>query len=235
MCGRYTLSYKPGELEEAFSLPPGFREERRYNIAPGQWVIVIRPDRDGGRVGGLARWGLVPAWAKDPEGGPRPINARSEGVEAKPAFRGALRRGRCLIPATGFFEWQAGSPKQAFYIQPREGTFLAFAGLSDHWEGEAGPLDTCAILTTAPNALMAPIHDRMPVILPEAAWAAWLDPGTPLGEVLGQLLPCPAEALRAHPVGPEVGQVRNDHPGLIEPLAGLGILNPDGSAPIGEG
>jgi putative SOS response-associated peptidase YedK len=224
MCGRYTLTYKPGELEAAFDLPPGFREERRYNIAPGQWVIVIRPDRDGGRVGSLARWGLVPAWAKAPEAGPKPINARAEGVEAKPTFRGALRQGRCLIPATGFYEWQATGPKgakQPWYIQPAEGSLLAFAGLSDRWEGDAGPLETCAILTTTPNALMAPIHDRMPVILPAEAWGIWLDRATPTAQALELLRPCPPAWLRAHPVGPAVGEVRNDHPGLVEPLAGL--------------
>ena len=224
MCGRYTLSYKPGELEATFGIPSGFREERRYNIAPGQWVIVIRPDRDGGRIGVSSRWGLVPAWAKAPEGGPKPINARSEGVDTKPAFRSALRHGRCLIPATGFFEWKASGPKgpkgpkQPYYIYPAEGTFLAFAGLSDQREDETGPLDTCAILTTTPNALMAPIHDRMPVILPEPAWEAWLNPRTPLPDLLKLLRPCPSEALEAHAVGTEVGTVRNDHAGLIEPL-----------------
>ena len=222
MCGRFTLVASSQELADGTLCPrlAGFREERRYNIAPGQWVIVVRPEKDE-RVPALAQWGLVPSWARDPLAGPRPINARAEGIEAKPTFRGAFRHGRCLIPASGFYEWRGqGRAKQPFYIRPRggEGIFV-FAGLYSVWAGPEGELATCAILTTAPNALMADLHDRMPVILPPEAQAAWLDPGNRRAQDL--LLPCPAAIMEAYPVGPAVGNPRHDGPGLIQPLEGL--------------
>ena len=220
MCGRFTLYATAEELASLFGLGrEDFREEARYNIAPGQWVVIVRP----GRMRSRARWGLVPPWARGAgpreagprEAGPRPvgpkpINARAEGIAGKPLFRDALRHGRCLIPASGFYEWQG---KRPFYIRPVPGPLFAFAGLAS-----AGPEETCAILTTTPNGLMAPIHDRMPVILAPEAWARWLDPGTPEAEALALLGPCPAEGLVAHPVSPRVGSVANEGPGLIAPL-----------------
>jgi putative SOS response-associated peptidase YedK len=219
MCGRFSLHATDQELVDgtACSRLAGFREERRYNIAPGQWVIVVRPER-GERVPDAARWGLVPSWAKDPEGGPRPINARAEGIETKPTFRGAFRHGRCLIPASGFYEWKAsGAQKQPFFIRPKggEGLFV-FAGLFSEWTGSDGELKTCAIITTTSNDLMAGIHDRMPAILAGADQAAWLDPENRQAAVL--LRPFDAEAMEAYPVGLAVGNPRNDGPELIEPL-----------------
>jgi putative SOS response-associated peptidase YedK len=209
----------------------GFQEERRYNIAPGQWVIVVRPEK-GERLPGLAQWGLVPAWAKDPAAGPRPINARAEGLEAKPTFRSAFRHGRCLIPANGFYEWRArGKEKQPFFIRPRDGEgsvsgspaakretnrLFVFAGLWSIWAGPEGELATCAIITTEPNEMMAPIHNRMPVILSPADQAAWLDPDN--HQALKLLRPCPAAGMEAYPVGAAVGNPRMDGPELIEPL-----------------
>jgi putative SOS response-associated peptidase YedK len=165
----------------------------------------------------LARWGLVPSWSKDPEGGPKPINARAEGISAKPMFRGALRHGRCLIPASGFFEWKTtGKTKTPFFIRPINGGIFIFAGLMDHWMGPDGELDTCAIVTTEANSLMQPLHDRMPVILDPQAVGAWLDPENRHPEAL--LKQCPPEAMEAWQVGSAVGNVRNEFPELIEPV-----------------
>lgn len=219
MCGRFSLTATSADLAAWLQCPglAGLREERRYNIAPGQWVIVVRPER-GERVPELAQWGFVPSWAKDARGGPRPINARAEGAATHPAFRGAFKSGRCLIPASGFYEWQArGKGKQPFLIHPvAEPGLFAFAGLYSLWEGAEGPLPTCTILTTHPNAAMAPIHDRMPVILTPEDQAAWLDPANRSAADL--LRPCPPEWLALHPVGPAVGNPRNDGPELQVPL-----------------
>jgi putative SOS response-associated peptidase YedK len=223
MCGRYTLHCTSEELDSYFDLiPGGFREERRYNIAPGQWVIVIRPDKDRKRTVGAARWGLVPSWAKDPASGPKPINARAEGILDKPTFRNVLKRGRCLIPASGFYEWKATpTGKQPFYIKPVTGLF-AFAGIADSWSGPGGELETCANTTTRPNELMAPIHDRMPVILPKESWEAWLDPALSPSAAVSMLIPFPAIEMLAYPVGAAVGRVENDGPELLRPLGEAG-------------
>jgi putative SOS response-associated peptidase YedK len=217
MCGRFTLYATSRALADGTfcELLAGFREERRYNIAPGQWVIVVRPEK-GARVPDLAQWGLVPPWAKEPAAGPRPINTRAEGLVDKPMFRSAFRHGRCLIPASGFYEWKvSGKQKHPFYIRPRggEGLFL-FAGLMSTWAGPEGELTTCAIITTPSNELMAGLHDRMPVIVPVADQAAWLDPENRRAQDL--LRPCPAEGMEAFPVGPEVGNPKHDGPRLIE-------------------
>lgn len=220
MCGRFTLYASEAELVSGLLCAKlaGFREERRYNIAPGQWVIVVRPEK-GERVPDLAQWGLVPSWAKDPQAGPRPINARSEGVETKPTFRGAFRHGRCLVPASGFYEWKgAGRSKQPFYIRPRGGAGLfVFAGLMATWAGPEGELTTCTLLTTTPNALMADIHDRMPVLLAPGDQEAWLDPNNRRAADL--LRPCDPAGMEAFPVGVAVGSPRNDGPELVQPLA----------------
>lgn len=218
MCGRFALYASSEELAEALGCPAllGFQEERRYNIAPGQWVIIVRPERSG-RAPALARWGLVPGWARDPEAGPRPINARAEGLASKPTFRTALRRGRCLVPASGYFEWKTeGRAKTPYFIRPRGGGILLFAGLADTWHGPEGELATCALVTTAPNAAMAELHDRMPAILDSRAAQAWLDPACRNPEDL--LEPCAPDLLEAWPVGPAVGNPRNDSPALVEPL-----------------
>lgn len=218
MCGRYTLHASTEELASLTGgIPEGFREERRYNIAPGQWSIVIRPDHSGGRVLAAARWGLVPTWAKGPEAGPKPINARAEGLADKPTFRGAFLHGRCLVPASGFFEWQrSGKARLPHYIRSRQGGLLVFAGLWSEWASPEGELPTFTIITTTPNAVMAPLHDRMPVILGPEAQARWMD-GEPR-EAATLLCPCPEGWLEAYPVGPEVGNVRNEGLGLIQPL-----------------
>jgi putative SOS response-associated peptidase YedK len=218
MCGRFAVFATEEELAQALGCPgfAGFRVERRYNIAPGQWVITVRPER-GQRAPMLARWGLVPSWSKDPEGGPKPINARAEGISAKPMFRGALRHGRCLIAASGFFEWKTtGKTKTPFFIRPVDGGIFIFAGLLDHWIGPDGELDTCAIVTTEANSFMRPLHDRMPVIMDPQAAIAWLDPENRHPEDL--LKQYPPEAMEAWEVGSAVGNVRNNFPELIEPV-----------------
>ncbi|HYD29924.1 MAG TPA: SOS response-associated peptidase, partial [Azospirillaceae bacterium] len=175
----------------------------------------------------MLRWGLVPSWADDPSIGNRLINARTEGVADKPSFRGPFRKRRCLIPADGFYEWQSiGGRKQPWLIRRRDHATFAFAGLWDHWYGPkhepekrlAEPLETACIITTGANAVLAPLHSRMPVILAPADWDAWLDPHAPweLAETL--LRPCPDDALEAAPVSPRVNNVRHDDPSCIAPM-----------------
>lgn len=219
MCGRFSLQVTAEQLASEFNVVPmGFREERRYNIAPGQWVIVVRPEHNQ-RTASLARWGLVPSWSRDPEGGPKPINARAEGIADKPMFRSALRHGRCLIPASGFYEWkQVGKTKVPHYIRPKEGGIWVFAGLWSSWSGPGGELNTFTIITTTPNRTMEPIHSRMPVILSDEDRERWLSPDLNIPTDL--LVPCPDEWMEVIQVGPAVGNPRNDGPGLIEEIEG---------------
>ena len=211
MCGRFLLLTSGKDIAEAFDLT-GFPElAPRYNIAPTQPVVAVRASASG-RAAALLRWGLVAPWAKDTK--QSPINARSETVAEKPTFRHALRKRRCLVPADGFYEWAAaGSRKQPFCFRPGDGRPFAFAGLWEHWEGPDGPLESCCILTTTANDLVRPVHDRMPVIVPERHWSAWLDAGLQeAGTLLPLLRPFPSDAMRAHPVGQLVNNPRNDGP-----------------------
>ena len=179
MCGRFILSKEIGEIiaDEAYAMDFE-RIEPRYNIAPTQDIAVVL--NDGKRALTLARWGLIPSWAKDPAIGNRMINARAESLAEKPSFRVPLRRKRCLIFADGFYEWQTEpgrKRKQPFYLRLKSHKPFAFAGLWDRWQDPAGtPLTSCTIITTGPNDLIAPIHDRMPVILPRDARAVCLAP-----------------------------------------------------------
>ena len=219
MCGRYTLDVSATSLAEAFGLAPiGFRVERHWNISPGQHIIVVRPDR-GGRVADVARWGLVPVWSRDPNQGPMPFNARAETAAQKPTFRDAFRHRRCLVPATGFYEWQKdGRSSQPYLIRTRERGVFAFAGLWEDWQGPAGVLRTACILTLPPNAFMAQLHNRMPAVLPQEAWPTWLDPGTE-PESLSHLLSMGVgQPLNAWPVGPAVGSVQNEGLELAVPI-----------------
>ena len=239
MCGRYVVAYDPQTLVAGFSLTRIQPFERRWNIAPTSAVPVVYQTKEGERVGELMRWGLVPHWARDTSIGTKLNNARSEGMADKPSFRQAVRRRRCLLPASGFYEWQptldaagkpAGKPtgkptKQPWYISPRDAPFMAFAGLFEAWRApgsdtNADWLLTCCIITTAANALMAPIHDRMPVMLPPEHWAAWLardqhDPAA-LAPLMHGL---PEGALQAWPVGRAVGRASNEGQALAEPIS----------------
>lgn len=221
MCGRYTFTLSAATLTEAFGLvPPGFVIRDGYNIAPGQYIIIVRPEA-GTRHADVAFWGLIPSWVKDPNAFSKPINARAETLSEKPTFRTAFRRKRVIIPASGFYEWKAqGKGKQPFYIHPAEDGFFAFAGLMEDWHGPNGEqMVSACIITTEANTLMADIHNRMPVILPRTSWDIWLDPASQTREVQPLLLPYPDELMAAHPVSQAVGNVRNDSPELILPVA----------------
>jgi putative SOS response-associated peptidase YedK len=222
MCGRYVLT-DTDRLQRRFAvaqLPLDLAPQ--YNIAPGQTQPVVVAGEAGNAVA-LMRWGLIPAWAKDPKIGYRTINARAEGLADKPSFRTPLRRQRCLVPASGFYEWRkGGATKTPYYIRPKSGELLGFAGLWDRWHDPSGQeIHTYTIVTTAPNELVAPIHNRMPVILPRDAEEAWLDPENHDPGFLTSLLrPYPAEELAAYPVSPAVNAVANTGEELIAPLSG---------------
>lgn len=224
MCGRYTLKTKATDIARRFhfDLNPGLEDafRPRYNISPGQGISAVIDDRDKDRrVPEILHWGLVPSWADDPAIARNLSNARLETVDAKPSFRDALRYRRCLIPADGFYEWKstAGGGKAPHYFEVEDGALFGFAAIWEHWAHPDGSeILSCALLTTRPNALMAPIHDRMPVILPPELEAAWLDPRiinpAPL---LPHLQPYPAEKMRARPVSPKVNNARLDDPSLL--------------------
>jgi putative SOS response-associated peptidase YedK len=221
MCGRFTLEKSVGNLGDLFQLPQ-LPLQPRYNIAPTQPIVAIRASPEtGDRELALLRWGLIPAWSKDPFAGPLLINARAETAAVKPAFRTALRRRRCLVPADGFYEWQReGREKRPFHMRRQDGAPFALAGLWERWEGPDGScIDSCALLTTEANVLMQPIHDRMPVILDPPDFDLWLDPQVQQVELLqGLLRPYPVAAMVAYPVSPLVNNARNDDPQCVLPL-----------------
>ncbi len=219
MCGRYTLSTPPADLIAHFGLDECVTYAPRYNIPPGTDIPVIRQSPEGRRVAHPLRWGLVPHWAKEPSIGARLNNARAEGIEATPSFRDAFRRRRCLIPADGFYEWKTkGKIKQPYYFSAASGKPLAMAGLWESWRAPDGEiLRTCAIITTAPNAVMAPVHDRMPALIEPVHWHAWLNAGPEA--VSGLLVPAADDSLRAWPVSRRVNRAAEDDAELIALLA----------------
>ena len=221
MCGRYALISNISELQGRFGFVlDGPAPEPRYNIAPTQSVLTVV--NDGERRGEMMRWGLVPSWAKDIKIGSRMINAVSETAAAKPAFRSAFRRRRCLVLADGFYEWRReGKQRMPMYFFQKSGEPMAFAGLWESWQSPEGEhIRSCAILTTAANEFMAQVHHRMPVILSEETEPLWLDPFTETPDTLEPLLiPAPPELLDVREVSPTVNNVRNDNPGCIAPAA----------------
>jgi len=222
MCGRYELSSHPAVIALAFGLPHPPAIRPRYNIAPMQQVPIVRVNAHGARELAFVRWGLVPRWAKDPAIGAKMINARGETVRDKPAFRTAYRRHRCLLPANGFYEWMArdgaAGGKQPVHVALKDGAPLAFAGIAERWLGPDGePLDTCAIVTTEANALLTPVHERMPVIVAPADYARWLDPT--VADPADLIAPFDNDALRYAPVSTRVNTVRHDDASLIAPIA----------------
>ncbi len=222
MCGRYTLTTSAEQLARQFWLQRQPQVDPRYNIAPTQAVAVVVADRDHVNRTELRmmHWGLIPSWARDKAVGNRMINARSETVTTRPAFRTAIRRRRCLIPADGYYEWQnTGRAKQPYRITMPDGGVFAFAGLWERWQGD-GPdaVESCTVLTTKPNASLARIHDRMPVILPRDAYLQWIDPDlTDPPRALALIGTFPPDQLTAYPVGLTVNNPRNETPQCIEP------------------
>jgi putative SOS response-associated peptidase YedK len=230
MCGRFTLRTPATVLVEHFDLD--VRNETqlalfdlRYNIAPTQDVVVVRADADTGRrAASMMRWGLLPSWTKQIASGPPMINARSETLAEKPAFRTALRSRRCLIPADGFYEWQlmpggGKGKKQPYYIHRPDGNPFAFAGLWETWKNPDSQLviESCTIVTTAANAALASLHDRMPVILAPNDYSLWLDAKVKEPAKLQHFLaPCGDDELVAEPVSTRVNRVANDDPRCIE-------------------
>lgn len=217
MCSRYFLDADGNIIAYTFSVPVHERLKKRYNIAPTQVSPVVRIAADGSREMAELRWGLVPFWAKDLAFGTKAINARSETAAEKPSFRNAFRKRRCVVPASGFFEWQ-GEPgkKQAYAITAGDQPLFGMAGLWESWNSPEGKtVETYAILTTDANAQMAAIHDRMPVILPAADVRSWLD-GSP--EEVRALMKPYAGPLVIRPIGKLVGNPRNDTPAVLAPL-----------------
>ncbi len=223
MCGRFAL-FSPEEILAAMFGVEGDRfPPASYNIAPSRDVAAVRAAPEGAarRELALLRWGLIPSWAKDPAMGDRMINARAETASAKPAFRSAFRRRRCLLPADGFYEWQkAGTRKQPYFVRMADGKPFALGGLWERWDGPDGPIASCTILTTDVNALLAPIHDRMPVIVAAADFERWLDPGRQdPADLMPLARPYPADAMVAFPVRTLVNSPATDDPRCIEPAA----------------
>jgi putative SOS response-associated peptidase YedK len=220
MCGRFVRKATEEEIAEEFEVEAGdfpFKMEPRYNIAPGQQAAAVL--FDGRRkVEGL-QWGLIPFWAKDPKIGYKLINARAETLASKPSFRNSLKNKRCLVVADGFYEWrQEGSKKTPMFVRLKSGKPFGFAGLYDDWKSpERKKIRTFTIITTLPNKLLAPIHDRMPVILPREAYGAWL--GEENGrEILELMRPFPEKAMEAYRVSPAVNSPNNDGPDCIRPI-----------------
>ncbi|HEY1591802.1 MAG TPA: SOS response-associated peptidase [Solirubrobacteraceae bacterium] len=223
MCGRYTLATPDAAaLRARFPIGESVEIRTRYNVAPADDVLAVTTDREGRPRGELLRWGLVPSWADGPGSRLKMINARVETVAERPAFRGAFERFRCLIVADGFYEWSApadGSRKRAFHIARSDRELFAFAGLWSIWRADdaSPPLRSCTILTTAANSIVAPLHDRMPVILPRDGEAAWLDHATSRPELLQLLAPLPSDQTSVVPVGPAVNDARYDGPECLAP------------------
>ncbi|MBO0802919.1 MAG: SOS response-associated peptidase [Nocardiopsaceae bacterium] len=239
MCGRFVSARKRLELLEEFAVERDAVSADRdpdYNVAPTKRIYAVLDGKDEGkprRELRLVRWGLVPSWAKDASGGARMINARAETVAVKPAFRSAFAKRRCIIPADGYYEWQAAEgkePKQPFYIHRTDGGILPFAGLYELWRDESLPSDheqawlwTASIITTNATDEIGKIHDRTPMVVPSEGWADWLDPANGDKELLlATMRPATGAGiggLSSYPVSRDVNSVRNNGPDLIAPLS----------------
>ena len=224
MCGRFTLQIPAELLAEIFGLsePPAI--PARYNIAPTQQVAVIRQIAAGGNRLDFLRWGLIPSWAKDPSIGSRMINARSETIDEKPSFRAAFKARRCLVLASGFYEWEEVAGKKVpRYLRLKGGAPMVLAGLWESWRAPDGEnIESCTILTTTANSLIEPLHDRMPVILKPEDFALWLDRNTGSGELKGLCQPYPAEGMEGWTVSTLANSPKYDAPDLIVPAPAWG-------------
>jgi putative SOS response-associated peptidase YedK len=233
MCGRFVIKTPPNQLREVFGYAEQPNFPPRYNIAPTQPIPLVRID-NGRRSFALVRWGLIPAWVKDPRGFSLLINARAESVLDKPAFRNAMRRRRCLVPADGFYEWkQDGARKRPFFAAAR--TPVAFAGLWEPWIGPNGEeVETACIITTTANRTLRALHDRMPVVIAPQAFDLWLDCARVDAETAAALLaPAPEDTFAAYEVSLAVNRTANDSPALIEPVA-PGANDAPAEKPVGR-
>ncbi len=231
MCGRFAFFSPADAIRAAFDtgIPREFAvdgelapEQQRYNIAPTQQVLTIVADRDGNRLWRSLQWGLVPFWAKDPAIGNRMINARAETITEKPSYRQAFARRRCVVPATGFYEWRkdADGSKTPWFIARTDGLPLALAGIWDRWDGDPEqPLFSCSIITTAANPFMRDLHERMPVILEPADLTGWLARAAQSAELQARVTAPVTAELQAWPVSRAVNSPANDAPRLVEPVA----------------
>jgi len=219
MCARFQFA-PPEDWVEEFGLTDAPVLAPRYNIAPTQDVLAVCRRSTGDRQARLFRWGLVPHWADDPAVGNRLINARAESVATRPAFRDPFLQRRCLVPAQGFYEWKKfGRAREPWLIRLKGGATFAFAGLWDRWSrGEGHAIESCALITTAANALVAKVHGRMPVLIDRAAYDLWLDPRASEGDLRALLAPFSAEAMEAFPVSPRVNGTDVDDPDLARPV-----------------
>ena len=221
MCGRYAVTSAPEEIRALFRYEERPNFPPRYNIAPTQPIAIVRLV-DGKRQFALVRWGLLPSWVKDPNTFSLLVNARGESVCDKPAFRAAMKRRRCLIPADGFYEWKltGGNRKQPFFVRAKSGAPLAFAGLWETWTGPNGEeLETAVIVTTNANHTLAAIYDRMPAIVPPEAFDLWLDSAHVDAKTAEALIqPAPDDLLEVCPVSTAVNRTANDNAALLEPV-----------------
>ncbi len=221
VCGRFTLTLDPGELQELLELGPFIHlHQPRFNIAPSQPIPIVRDVQK--RAIELYLWGLVPFWADDPKIGYKMINARAETVHEKPSFRAAFKYRRCLILADGFFEWHApekGQAKTPYYFKLNNDMPFTFAGLYEHWQSpDGGELHTCAIITCPPNELVGKYHNRMPVMLDNQDRWSWVDPESSSAELRGLLKPFPADMMKGFPVSRAVNDPKQDRPEILEPI-----------------
>jgi putative SOS response-associated peptidase YedK len=221
MCGRYTMHHSPHQVEMRFGITQALSEPaERYNIAPTQQVAVVI-ENEGARFLDALKWGLIPSWAKEPGIGNKMINARAETLAEKPAYKQALSRRRCILPADGFYEWKTeGNARQPMHIRRKDGELFGFAGLWEEWKQPDGsPLQTCTIITTTPNEIMLPIHDRMPAILLPEDEETWLDVmHNKATDVLSLLHPYPSELMEAYPVDRRVNVPTIEDPALLNSL-----------------
>jgi putative SOS response-associated peptidase YedK len=228
MCGRYSITTAPEAMRQLFGYLEQPNFPPRYNIAPTQPVPIVRLDQ-GRRQFALVRWGLIPSWVKDPKRFALLHVARGESVNEKPAFRNAMKRRRCLVPADGFYEWtEHGERKRPFFIRQKSGQPIAFAGLWETWEGPNGEeLETVAIITTPANRMLGVIAERMPAILPPGAFDPWLDCAAVDAQTAAAfIVPAPEDLLEAYPVSTAVNRTANDGPALIEPVSAAEVVAP---------
>jgi putative SOS response-associated peptidase YedK len=241
MCGRYLITSAPEAFRRLFGYPEQPNFPPRYNVAPTQPVPIVRLV-DGCREFALVRWGLIPPWVKDPRQFSLLINARGESVNEKPAFRNAMRRRRCLFPADGFYEWKdEGGRKRPYCVRPKDGEPIAFAGLWETWMGPNGEeMETAAIVTTAANRELGPLHERMPVVVSPDAFDLWLDCSKVDATTAAvAIAPAPEGVLEAYEISPAVNRTTNEGPELIEPVSAAAGSAPaaaaaPAAAPAGE-